>query len=103
MASLCSKRGATASGATPADVQGSPPAFPRGPQMRSEREASDSRLRVAQAEVIRLREGERVATVSLGGYFAGGIETMEQLDGALARVREDCATLIGAGKKVIVQ
>ena len=73
------------------------------PQIRSEREASDSRLRVAQAEVIRLREGERVATVSLAGYFPGGIETMEQLDAALSGVREECATLIGAGKKVIVQ
>jgi hypothetical protein len=44
-----------------------------------------------------------VATVSIGGYFSGGIETEEQLDAALAGVREECAKLIGAGKKVLVQ
>jgi hypothetical protein len=42
-------------------------------------------------------------TVSLGSYFAGGVETEEQLDAALYGVREECARLIGAGKKVIVQ
>lgn len=33
----------------------------------------------------------------------GGIETEEELDAALAGVRDECARLIGAGKKVIVQ
>ena len=47
--------------------------------------------------------GERVVTVSVGSYFAGGIETEEQLEAALDGVREECARLIGAGKKVIVQ
>jgi hypothetical protein len=73
------------------------------PQVRSEREACDSRLKAATAEVRRIVDGERVVTVSLGGYFSGGVETEEQLDAALAGVREECAKLIGAGKKVIVQ
>ena len=42
-------------------------------------------------------------TVSLGSYFGGGVETEEQLDAALNGIREECARLIGVGKKVIVQ
>lgn len=73
------------------------------PQIRSEAEACDARLRAAEAEVIRLREGDRLVTVSVRGYFSGGIETEEQLDAALAGVREECVKLIGEGKKVLVQ
>ncbi|WP_437763573.1 BREX system P-loop protein BrxC [Sorangium sp. So ce764] len=72
-------------------------------QLRSEREACESRLKAAVAEVHRVLEGERLVTVSLGGYFTGGIETEEQLAAALEGIREECARLIGAGKKVIVQ
>ena len=73
------------------------------PQLRSELDACDARLREAVAELHRIIDGERVATVSLGSYFAGGIETEEQLDAALDGIREECSRLIGAGKKVIVQ
>lgn len=73
------------------------------PQLRSEREACESRLRAAVAEVHRIIEGERLVTVSLGSYFAGGVETEEQLKAALEGIREACARLIGAGKKIIVQ
>ena len=38
------------------------------------------RLRDAIAELRRIIDGERVVTVSLGSYFAGGIETEEQLE-----------------------
>ena len=44
-----------------------------------------------------------VVTVSVGSYFAEGIETEEQLEAALDGIREECSKLIGAGKKVIVQ
>jgi hypothetical protein len=57
-------------------------------------------LSQAVTEVHRLVEGERVAHVSLGSFFAGGVETEEQLDAALEGIREECAKLIGAGKKV---
>lgn len=73
------------------------------PQIRSERDACESRLRTAIAEVHRIIEGERVVSVSLGSYFAGGVETEEQLDAALDGIREECSRLIGAGKKVIVE
>lgn len=73
------------------------------PQLRSERDACEGRLRAAIAEIHRIIDGERIVTVKLGGYFSGGIETEEQLDAALAGMREECAHLIGAGKKVIAE
>lgn len=73
------------------------------PQLRSELEACEVRLKAAVAEVRRLVEGERLATVRLSGYFGAGVETEEQLDAALEGIREECARLIGAGKKVVVQ
>ena len=62
-----------------------------------------SSLRSAAAEVRRSGKGERVVSVNLASYFAGGIETEEQLDAALDGIREECARLIGAGKKVLVE
>jgi hypothetical protein len=73
------------------------------PQLRADRDACDGRLRAAVAELRRTIDGERVVTVSVGSYFAGGVETEEQLEAALDGVREECARLIGEGKKVIVQ
>ena len=73
------------------------------PQLRSELDACDARLRDAIAEVHRIIDGDRIATVRLGSYFSGGVETEEQLDAALDGIREECSRLIGAGKKVIVQ
>ena len=73
------------------------------PQIRSERDACEGRLRSAIEELRRIIDGERVVNVNVGSYFDGGIETEEQLDAALEGVREECARLIGAGKKVIVQ
>lgn len=73
------------------------------PQLRADRDACEGRLRAAVAELRRIIDGERVVTVSVGSYFAEGIETEEQLEAALDGIREECARLIGAGKKVIVQ
>jgi hypothetical protein len=73
------------------------------PQLRADRDACDGRLRAAIAELRRIIDGERVVTVSVGSYFADGIETEEQLDAALDGVREECTRLIGAGKKIIIQ
>lgn len=73
------------------------------PQLRSEREACGFRLRDAIAEVHGILEGERLATVNVASYFGEGVETEEQLDAALTGIRDECARLIGAGKKIIVQ
>jgi hypothetical protein len=73
------------------------------PQLRSERDACEARLRDAVAVLHHIVDGERVATIQLGSYFSGGIETEEQLDAALDGIREECSRLIGTGKKVIVE
>ena len=73
------------------------------PQLRADLDACEGRLRAAIAELRRTIDGERVVTVSVGSFFAEGIETEEQLEAALDGIREECSRLIGAGKKVIVQ
>ncbi|WP_206606030.1 hypothetical protein [Steroidobacter cummioxidans] len=73
------------------------------PQLRSDRDACEGRLRAALAELNRLIEGDRAVSLSVASYFAGGIETKDQLDAALEGIREECARLIGAGKKVFIQ
>lgn len=71
------------------------------PQLRATTEACGARLGAAIAELHRIVDGERLASVSVASYFAGGVETMEQLEAALDGIRETCAPLIVAGKKVI--
>lgn len=73
------------------------------PQLRADSDACEGRLRAAITELRRTIDGERVVSVNVGSYFAGGVENEEQLDAALDGVREECARLIGAGKKVIAQ
>jgi hypothetical protein len=72
-------------------------------QLRADHDACDGRLRAAIAELRRIIDGERVVMLSVSSYFAGGIETEEQLDAALNGIREECARLIGEDKKIIVQ
>lgn len=73
------------------------------PQLRADRDACDGRLRAALTELNRIIDGDRVVTLSVATYFAGGIESEDQLDAALEGVRDECARLIGAGKKVFIQ
>jgi hypothetical protein len=70
--------------------------------LRSERDACDSRLRLAVRRVQEIFDGERLVTVQVNAYFGSGVESEEQLDAALAGLREECAHLIGAGKKVVL-
>ncbi len=71
--------------------------------LRSEKEACAGRIANAVATIYQILEGDRLATVSLSEFFAGGIETEEQLDQALVGVRDEFSRLIGEGKKVIVR
>jgi hypothetical protein len=73
------------------------------PLLRAELDACPGLLDRAIEEMLRLLDGERVVRVSASSYFAGGIETEEQLEAALEGLREQCIELIGAGKKVLVQ
>ena len=73
------------------------------PQVRAETEACPARLLHAVEELLRMVDGNRVVRVAAAGYFAGGVETSEQLDAALTGLRQECERLIGAGMKVLVQ
>lgn len=73
------------------------------PQLRSDIDACDKRLTDAVAEVHRLIEGDRVVQVKVGGHFAGGIDTEEELDTALNGLREECLHHIGKNKRVLIQ
>ena len=53
--------------------------------------------------IHKILEGERVATVSIGKFFSGGIENDEQLEQALSGIRDEFSRLLGAGKIVIVR
>jgi hypothetical protein len=71
-------------------------------QVRSDAELCPIRLQKAIATVRRTIDGDRLATIDLRPYFADGIETEEQLNAALTGIREECARLIGVGKKVVI-
>jgi hypothetical protein len=73
------------------------------PQVRAEGEACETRLWDAQAKALQLLEGERVVSLRVGQFFQGGIETEEQLEAVLDSVRQACARLLAAGKKVVLQ
>ncbi len=72
-------------------------------QLRSDLLACDTRLRATVAELYKIVDGDRIVAVDLGSFFDGGLETEEQLDAALEGIREECAHLIGAGKKVVLR
>jgi hypothetical protein len=71
--------------------------------LRSETEACAGRLASAIEKVHQMLEGERLATISITQFFSGGIETEEQLEQALAGLRDEFSRLLGEGKKVIVR
>lgn len=73
------------------------------PLLRSDLAACSGRLSTAIEEMLRIVDGNRIVRVVASGYFAGGIETEEQLVQALSGLKEQCLELIGAGKKVLVQ
>ena len=73
------------------------------PQLRSDRDACGARLAAAIAQVIELASDGELVILKLAPYFAGGIETEEQLEAAIRGIREECERLIGAGKKIVVQ
>lgn len=72
-------------------------------ELRMETETCPGRLETAVRKVLKTIEGDRLATVSAGQYFSGGIETEEQLDQALTGLRDELSRLIGEGKKVMVR
>lgn len=72
-------------------------------QLRSETEACENRLSAAIQKVLQAIDGDRIVSISVGQYFAGGIENEEQLEQALTGLRDELGRLIGEGKKVIIR
>ena len=61
------------------------------------------RLQTAlQAVRARRSTGTASRSSACGPTSPAGIETEEQLDAALAGIREKCEPLIGAGKKIVL-
>jgi hypothetical protein len=73
------------------------------PQLRADTEACPTRLTKAVEDLARLLAGNRLVSLNLSKFFAGGIETEEQLDAALKGLREECLLHLGMGKKILVQ
>ncbi len=73
------------------------------PKLRADVDACSGRWDQAIENLMRRRDGQRVVRLRASDFFQGGIETEEQLEAALTGLRERCAELIGAGKKVLVQ
>jgi hypothetical protein len=73
------------------------------PLLREQTGACQPLLNKAVEEMLRIIDGNRVERLDVASYFAGGIETEEQLAAALEGLRERVAELIAAGKKVLIQ
>ena len=73
------------------------------PLLREQIEACPQLLAKAREEMLRILDGNRVEPLDAASYFAGGIETEEQLEKALDGLRERVRELIAAGKKVLIQ
>jgi hypothetical protein len=71
-------------------------------QLRDDTELCPSRLNTAIQAVAVAIDGDRITQVDIRPYFAGGIESEEQLDAALTGIREEIEPLIGAGKKIVL-
>lgn len=71
--------------------------------LRADLDACPGRLAAAIDLALKAIDGERLVSLSLAPYFAGGVETEEQLEQALEGIRDEVARLIGAGKKVVVK
>ena len=72
------------------------------PLLREQTANCGQELHEAVLEMLKMIEGDRIERISVASYFAGGIETDEQLEAALKGLREQIEGLIAAGKKVIV-
>lgn len=72
-------------------------------QLRDQRDLAPSRYQSAVGMTIQILEGERLVRLPVRQFFSSSIETEEQLEVALTALREECARLIGAGKKILLQ
>jgi len=72
-------------------------------QLRSDHDACDPRLQTAIKKVHDLVDGDRIVTIEVQPFFRGGVEDINQLNAALAGLREVCERLIADDKKIVVR
>jgi len=82
---------------------GPAPATHAIPLILADVDACPGRTQKVIEEMLRQIEGSRFVRLEVGQFFAGAIETQEQLDAALSGLREACERQIGEGKKVFIQ
>lgn len=73
------------------------------PLLRADIDACPARLDKAVADMMRAIEKDRLVELKAADFFRGGIDSMEQLEAALAALRAKCENLLGQGKKVLIQ
>jgi hypothetical protein len=71
--------------------------------LRSDIDACPGRTQKVIEEMLRLIDGSRLVRLEIGKFFSGGIETTEQLDAAIAALREECERQIAEGKRILIQ
>ena len=71
--------------------------------LRSDIDACTGRTQKVIEEMLRLIDGSRLVRLDIGKFFSGGIETTEQLDAAIAALREECERQLAEGKRILVQ
>lgn len=71
--------------------------------LRSDIDACPGRTQKVIEEMLRLIDGSRLVRIEIGKFFSGGVETTEQLDAAIAALREECERQIAEGKRVLIQ
>lgn len=71
--------------------------------LRSDIDACPGRTQRVIEEMLRLIDGSRLVRLDIGKFFSGGIETTEQLDAAIAALREECERQLAEGKRILVQ
>ncbi len=71
--------------------------------LRSDIDACPGRTQKVIEEMLRLIDGSRLVRLEIGRFFSGGIETTEQLDAAIAALREECERQLAEGKRILIQ
>lgn len=73
------------------------------PFLRAEIGACSQHLKQAVQQMLTLLEGNRLVTIRIDEFFSGRVETVEQLETALAVLRQRIEKLLAEDKKVLVQ
>ena len=73
------------------------------PFLNSELSACSQHYKDAIQEMLELLDGQSLVTINATEFFAGRIETEEQLDTTLSTIKQSVEKLLAQGKKVLVQ